>query len=193
MKLLIWALLFPAWLAAQGAALTISGPTVARNGAAVTLTLALVTGGGPAGLQWDMTGLPTGATVTSSVTTKVATCTAPPTRCILIGSSPTALNATAIPDGTVATIQYTQTATAATTAIVATLGATPAGAALAVTQPAAAITVPIQSNCDLNADGLVNSVDVGLAIQQALVTPTTITVVAIIQEIIAANGGACLR
>ena len=180
-------------LAAIAAAqsLTITGPAVANTGAAVTLTVSLVSGGGPGGVQWDMTGLPAGATVTSSVTGKVANCTA--TRCILAGTGSTP-NATAIPDGALATIQYTQPAAAVSVQLASTLGATPAGASAAIAAPAGAVTVGVQSHCDVNGDGQVNGTDIGLTLQQALASTTgSPTILDVIREIIAANGGACLR
>lgn len=167
--------------------LTLSGPAVAENGAAVTLTVTLSNGGGPAGLQWDMSGLPAGAAVASSVAGKTATCNA--TRCLLVGT-----NATAIPDGPIATIKYTQSTAAVTANLAATLGATPAGAAATVTPPAMALTIGVQSNCDVNADGKVDATDVGIVLQSALAATTgTPTVLDVLREIIAANGGACLR
>lgn len=184
--------ILPALLFAQGAAISISGPAAVKSGSPVTLTVSLSNGGGPAGLQWDMSGLPTGATVTSSITTKAAICTAAVSRCLLV-SPQAAPNTTAIADGPVATIQYTQGTTAATTGVTATLGASPAGASVTVTPPAASVTIPLQSNCDLNSDGKVDSADIGLAIQGALAVPPTGTILQVVQEIIAANGGSCLR
>lgn len=174
-----------------GASLTLTGPAVAPAGSAVTLTVSLVSGSGPAGLQWDQTGIPTGATITSPVAGKTANCTAALNRCILTGA-----NATAIPDGPIATIKYTQPAASVTVGIPATstLGATPAGAAEAVTAPALALTVPVQSNCDINGDGKTDATDVGLILQQALTSTTgTPNVLDVIRVIIAANGGVCLR
>jgi hypothetical protein len=177
------------------AALSFSGPTVAKPATTVTITLTLTGGNGPAGVQWDMAGLPAGAVVATSVTGKTANCTA--TRCLVVASVPvTAANGvTPIPDGAIATITYPQPATVAALTVPAasTLGATPAGAAEVITAPAG-ITVPIQSNCDINGDGLVNATDIGLILQQALAATTgTPTVLDVLRVIIAANGGACLR
>lgn len=192
-RLILCALLLPAFALPQTAAsLSIAGPAAVKNGLPVTVTVSLSNGSGPAGLQWDMNGLPTGATVTSLLASKAAACTTPPTRCLLV-SPTTALNVTAIPDGPVATFQYTQGTTPVTAGVVATLGATPAGASLTVTPPTATLTIPLQSPCDLNADGKVDGTDVGLSIQAALASPANGTVLQVIQEIIAANGGACLR
>lgn len=168
------------------ASLTLTGPVVAPNGSSVSLTVSLVNGNGPAGLQWDMSGLPSGAQVSSSVTGKTTNCTV--TRCLLSGA-----NTTAIPDGPIATIKYTEPAATVTAAVLATLGATPAGAGEAVTAPMS-ITIPVQSNCDLNGDGKVDATDIGISIQQALASTTaTPTILDVVRVIIAANGGACLR
>lgn len=170
-----------------GANLTLTGPVVAPSGSSVVLTVTLASGGGPAGLQWDMTGLPAGASVTSSITGKTANCTA--TRCVLIG-----LDTTAIPDGTVATIKYSQPPATVTANLLSTLGATPAGGPLTVTPPITALSIPVQSNCDVNGDGKVDATDEGLILQQALAATTgTPSVLDVIRIIIAANGGACLR
>src|SRR5437660_12821471 len=102
MKLLL-SLAFAFALSAQTtppASLMLSGPATAITGASITLTLTLVNGNGPAGVQWDMTGLPAGAVVTSSVPGKTTNCNV--TRCLLIG-----INTAAIPDGAIATIKYT--------------------------------------------------------------------------------------
>lgn len=191
-KVLTLLLSLAAIAAAQTPSLSLAGPPVAPSGAAVTLTVSLVSGGGPAGVQWDLSGLPAGATVTSAVAGKVANCTA--TRCILAGTGSTP-NATAIPDGAIATIQYTQPSTAAASVQLAnSLGATPAGAAATIAPPAGAVTVGLQSHCDVNGDGLVNGTDIGLTLQQALASTTgSPTILDVIREIIAANGGACLR
>ena len=171
------------------ASLSISGPPVAPSGAAVILTVTLNSGGGPAGIQWDMSGIPSGATVTSAVAGKTANCTAALTRCILSGT-----NATAIPDGAVATIKFTQPASTVGAGLVNTLGASPAGASVAIAAPLSPLTIGVQSNCDLNADGKVDATDEGLMLQQALAATTgTPTVLDVIRVIIAANGGACLR
>ena len=190
-KVLTLLLTLAAIAAAQAASLSITGPAVANTGAAVTVTVSLVSGGGPAGVQWDMTGLPAGATVTSSVAGKVASCTA--TRCILAGTGSTA-NATAIPDGAIATIQYSQPTAAVSVQLANSLGATPAGAAAAIAPPTGAVTVGIQSHCDVNGDGKIDGTDIGLTLQQALASTTgSPTILDVIREIIAANGGACLR
>lgn len=204
-RLLCVLLSLPALMLAQAASLSLTGPATVATGSPVTLTLSLVSGGGPAAVQWDMSGLPTGATVSTPIAGKFASCTA--TRCVLAGTGcvipatgalPTTCgtaNATAIADGPIATITYSQGTAASTATIANTLGATPAGAAATITAPTTAVTVPIQSHCDLNADGKVDSADVGLSIQAALTTtpPTAALIVGVIQEIIAANGGACLR
>lgn len=177
--------------AAQSSALSLTGPAVAPSGGAVTVTVSLVSGGGPAGVQWDLSGLPAGATVMSSVAGKVANCST--TRCILAGTGSTP-NSTAIPDGAIATIQYTQPAAAVSVSLANSLGATPAGAAATIAPPAAAVTIGVQSHCDVNGDGRVDGTDIGLTLQQALASTTgSPTILDVIREIIAANGGACLR
>lgn len=197
MRLLISLLMLAGFAVGQTplSSLTLTGPAVAPAGASVTVTIGLLNGTGPAALQWDMSGLPTGATITSTVTGKTATCNA--TRCVLVATTPvSASGAAAIPDGPIATITYTQPATAAPQALTATLGATPAGAALAVTAPAS-LTIPVQSRCDLNGDGKTDATDIGIALQDALagaaIAGVIPTVVDIVRVIIAANGGTCLR
>jgi|SRR5579871_4237768 len=180
MKLLL-ALALPIGAFAQSLSLSAS-PGLAPAGQVVTLTISLVSGGGPAGVQWDMAGVPAGAAVASLVTGKTATCNAAPTRCLLSG-----LNATAIPDGPIATIKYTQPATPPTEALTATLGATPAGAAETV-------SAGVASNCDINGDGKIDATDIGLEVQAALAATTgTPTILDVIRVFLAANGGACLR
>lgn len=177
--------LLSASLFAQGS-LTVAGPPRAIIGSSVTLPIGLVNGGTPAGLQWDMSGLPAGATITSSIANKVINCNA--TRCLLSG-----MNLAAILDGQVASITYTQPATPVPFAISATLGASTAGTAIAITAPPP-ITVAVQPNCDVNGDGVVDATDVQLVLQQSLASTTgTPTIVDVIKEIIAAMGGACLR
>lgn len=177
--------LLGASLFAQGS-LTIAGPPRAQVGSTVTLPVGLVNGGTPAGLQWDMSGLPAGATITSSIANKTMSCSA--TRCLLWG-----MNLATIADGQVATITYAQPATPVPFAISATLGASTAGTAIAVTAPAP-ITVAIQNNCDVNGDGVVNDLDAQIVLQQALASTTgTPSIVDVLKEVIAAMGGACLR
>jgi len=164
--------------------LTVSSvPGLAPAGTMVTVTVSLVSGSGPAAIQWDMTGLPAAATITTPVAGKTASCTATATRCIVSG-----LNATAIPDGVVASIQYVQPAAPPTVALAATLAATPAGSAETITgEPAA-------SHCDINGDGKIDATDISLILTQALSSTTgTPTVLDVVRVIIAAFGGACLR
>lgn len=180
-------LLWGAFAAAQN--LSVSGPAVAPSGAGVTLTVSLAAGGGPAGVQWDMTGIPSGATVASSVSGKTANCTTSINRCIISGT-----NATAIPDGPIATIKYTQPASAVNLGVTNPFGASPAGAPVTITVPTNPLSVGVQSNCDINGDGKVDSTDEGLILQSALASTTgTPTVLDVIRVVIAANGGACLR
>lgn len=177
-----------AGLFGQAASISLSSsPGLAPSGQAVTLTLTLTGGGGAAALQFDLSGVPIGATITSTVTGKTATCngssTVVPTRCILSG-----LNLTPIPDGQIATIQYSQPATAPTETVANPVSATPAGSA------GVTLTGQVSSRCDLNADGKIDATDVGLAITQALPAPvgTTINFLAIVKVLIAGFGGACL-
>lgn len=164
-----------------------SSPGLAPAGQAVTLTVALSGGGGPAALQFDLSGVPVGATITSTATGKTATCngssTVAPTRCILSG-----LNLTPIADGNIATIQYSQPATEPTEAMANPISATPAGSA------GVTLTAQVSSKCDLNGDGKIDATDVGLAITQALPAPvgSTINVVELVKVLIAGFGGTCL-
>lgn len=177
-------------LAAQTPTATISlssSPGLVPAGGMVTLTVALAGGGGPAALQFDLTGVPVGATITSTVTGKTATCngsaTVAPTRCIVVGP-----NLTPIADGTIATVQYAQPSTAPAEALANPLSATPAGSA------GAALTAAVSSRCDLNADGKIDANDLAVAITQALPAPTgsSINAVEIVRVLIAAFGGTCL-
>lgn len=173
---------------AQTATLSLSSsPGLVASGQSVTLTVSLTGGGGPAALQFDVTGVPIGATVTSTVTGKTATCngsaTVTPTRCVLSG-----LNLTPIADGAIATLQYPQPATAPTETVANPLSATPAGSA------GIALTGQVSSKCDLNADGKIDAIDVGLAVTQTLAAPvgSSINAVQIVKVLIAAFGGVCL-
>lgn len=120
-------LLIASTLSAQ--TLTLTGPAVVLPGSAVTLTVGLVSGGGPAGIQFDMGGLPAGTSVTSIPAAKMASCT--PTRCLLTG-----MNQTAIPDGPIATIKYTQPSTPVKVTLSASAAVTPAGSGVTVMAPA---------------------------------------------------------
>lgn len=184
--------LLAAALAAQTpitAGLALSGPAVSVPGSTVTLTVGLTNGGGPAGLQWDMTGLPAGALIATPLTGKGLTCNVTSTRCILEGT-----NAAPIPDGPIATITYTAGTAPVTATLAAVLGATPAGAAAAAITAPAPVTIAPQSKCDINGDGKVDATDIGLEVQAALASTTgSPTILDVVRVIIAANGGACLR
>lgn len=194
---------------ASGQSLTLtSGATVVPAGSPVTLNLNMVTGGGPAALQFGITGLPAGATVAvpAALTTKTVTCNFPANItpiCLIIAPNTVAQPLTqasglaAIPDGAVAVITYTQPASTPATVAVPSMTvfpASPAGTGYAIAPPAAPITVGIQSHCDVNGDGAINSTDVGLVVQAVLAGGTGApTALDVVREIIAAFGGACLR
>lgn len=183
---------------AQSYTLTPTSATVPA-GQPVTLTLALVSGGGPAALEFFIDGLPQGGTVTTALTGKAIQCNfvAPDYRCLISDASPvTAAENVGIPDGTIATITYTQPSTAASLTIpLASLSAaSPAGAPVTLTPPAGAVSVTVQSKCDLNGDGKVDATDIGLSIMSVLAGGSSaLTALDVERVIIASFGGACLR
>lgn len=198
MKGIMLAVLAAAAAFGQSYTLTPAAQVVAA-GQPVTLTLALVSGGGPAALEFAVQGMPQGGTVTTAVAGKAVQCNfvAPNYICLISAASPvTAANNGPIADGAVATLTYTQPATAATLTIpTASLSAaSPAGSAVALAAPSAPITVAVKSNCDLNGDGKVDATDIGLAVTNVLAGGSgAMTALDVERVIIAALGGACLR
>lgn len=195
-----WAFLLPAvCAAAQSYTLTSPAPVV-PPGQPVTISLNLVSGGGPASIQFGITGLPAGGAVSTPVAGKVAQCTANGAICLVYTSPLPAPGPTVtdkgIPDGPAAVITYTQPATTPATIAVPAMGlfaASPAGAAVTEAAPAAPITVGIQSRCDLNGDGKIDSADVGLVVMNVLTGTGVFTALDLERVIIAALGGPCLR
>jgi hypothetical protein len=183
----------------QAASLMITGPPVAPPNTTVTLTVSLVSGGGPAALQWDMSGLPAGAAVSSSVPGKGVTCSPTVSRCLLYASPLSAANAAAqIPDGAIASVTFTQPAAGITLSVPSgsTLAASAAGLSVALTAPPTGTAVPPQSNCDVNGDGKIDATDLGIVVQQALSATVANLIPSIVdlqKEIIAVEGGQCLR
>ncbi len=124
-----------------------------------------------AGLQWSMA-LPVGVTVTAATgaadttAAKTLLCRTDGTMCIVYG-----VNQTMIGSGDVAVYTVTFPANTPpgnyTFTMSGVLGVTSAGSPFSVVA-AAPLTVAILSNYDLNGDGLVNSADVALAVNQAL-------------------------
>lgn len=181
-----WALCLLAVGAFGQAEITLSpAPGLAPAGATVVLTVSLVAGGGPSVLQWDMSGVPSGATVASLVAGKQIQCSAALTRCLMY-----ALNTTAIADGPIATISYTQPATPPTEALASPVSASPTATAITTT------IGPATNRCDVNGDGKIDGADITAMIAQifagtvAGARPNALDIAMII---IAGTGGACLR
>lgn len=192
-------LVFLVSLGAFAQSYTLTSPAaVVPAGSLVTLNLSLVSAGGPAGLEFGITGLPASTTVTANIPGKTLQCAFPAgvTPICLIYTSPvTAANNVGIPDGLVATISYPQPAAPVTIAIpsMSISSASVAEAAITIAAPAG-ITVGVQSRCDLNGDGKVDATDIGLAITSALSgTGGVMTIIDVQRIIIAVLGGSCLR
>lgn len=144
-------------LPAQTASLSLSAPQV--SGSTATVNVVWVSGGvNTAGLQWALSGFPSGASIATGAAAsgvmKSVACGPQLAVCLATG-----LNATAIPDGVVAVVTYTNPATAPTLTISAPLAVAPAGTAVTVVIPA--------GPCDVNRDGKVDISDVAAAVSLA--------------------------
>lgn len=142
-------------LAAQTSSLSLSAPAV--SGSTATVNVNWASGGvSAAALQWTLSGFPSGFTVAAGAAASGAmkSVACGPAACLAYG-----LNATAVPDGVVAVITYTNPSTAPTLGISAPLGASPAGTAVTVVIPA--------GPCDVNRDGKVDVNDVAAAVSIA--------------------------
>lgn len=181
-----WALFLLAVGAFGQATITLSpAPGLAPAGATVVLTVSLVTGGGPAAVQWDMSGVPSIATVASLVTGKQIQCSATMTRCLVYS-----LSTAAIADGPIATISYMQPATPPTEALASPVSASPTATAITTT------VGPSTNRCDVNGDGKIDGADITAMIAQifagtvAGARPNALDIAMII---LAGLGGSCLR
>lgn len=202
-RLLLLLLLIPFLLSAQTTTITPTGPATAYPGQSVTATVTMTgsTGQSIAGVQWTF-GLPAGLTLgTGAVSAANGTLgdglqCGPTFICVVVGSTIT------MSDGALATVPINIGASVApgTLSIPLTglFAATGTGLNVNGMTAGTPYTLKVLSTCDLNADGLVNIQDIQIAISAVIGTgtcPTSITggcsLITIVDEIIAANGGAC--
>jgi hypothetical protein len=101
------------------------------------------------------------------------------------------MNATPIPNGTLIAFTFAMPASNVLVGITQPVASDANGGQLVVTtNPPVAVTLPlVVNNCDINGDGLVNGIDVGLLVERILRGVTFVT--ALQQVINAALGGAC--
>lgn len=192
--------------------LTLTGPASATAGASVPLTLSIAgtSGQNVSGIQWSIVG-PTGLSVTSATITaspaalgKGLYCSANNAVCLEIGDSSTSAlsNNPWTADGTIATFQVAvalNTPLGATTVPLSGLFAvSTTGSAITMTSGTAYTLTILQSHCDFNGDGKVDSTDVLAAINAVLGRASCPSILAscslltIWDVLQAANGGACV-
>jgi hypothetical protein len=170
--------LFAAYSAAQSISLSVAPAMVSESGGSATLTLTFadaVPTANVAGLEWTLT-LPAGVTAgaatigaASMAAGKVLTCgTTVPPICVLIGDG-TTLNEAAIASGVLATMPLTVAASTVPGSLSilprAVLGTT--GPGMAVSIAASTINLVVDSEYDLNGDGVVNAADVAIMASEA--------------------------
>lgn len=189
-------------LLAQTTTITLTGPASITPGSSLNATLSIAgsAGQGIVDLQWSLvlpTGFTAGAPVMASSEPSGDQAQCGTAACLIWGSL------TAVADGTLATIPIT-VSTGATlgTQIINVSGlfaATAQGFNVNGLAPGAAYSVKVLSPCDLNGDGTITVADAQLVVN-ALVSGgacpiSTVnggcTVVTVVQEIVAAGGGAC--
>lgn len=201
MKLLA-ALAFCGLLSAQTTTLTLTGPASVTAGGNFVATLA-VSGSASQGivaLQWSM-GLPAGFAIgqptVSSTDPTGDTGTCGVVICLLYGSL------TALADGTLATIPVAVASTATpgtqTIPLSGIFAATADGLNVNGLVAGSPLSIKVLSPCDLNGDGVVNVADVQLivaAIVSGAACPVSVanggcSILTLVQEVVAATGGAC--
>ena len=174
-------LLFSAVCFAQSATLTLSScvPTIVKPGSSIAVCQLVLSGGntastGPAGLQGTIAssqplGLPT-------ITVAGTALAAAKTAFILNGTFIiSGMNQTQIADGLVATVSIpipssvtcTGNSPCLTVSDVKTLGATPAGTALAVI-PGPPLPISVFNACDVNGDGVISALDYSAQLNASL-------------------------
>jgi len=202
MKRLIALALFAGAVFAQTVTLTPTGPATTYPGQTVTLTVTMTGSSGQsvAGVQWTA-GYPVGFTGGSPTVSSAdgilgdsAQCG--PLACVVVGST------ISMADGPLATIPVTVGNSVApgnfTIPLTGIIGATGGGLNVPGMTAGPPYSLKVLSTCDLNADGNVNVQDVQIVISAVIgsgTCPASITggctLITILQEIIAANGGAC--
>ncbi len=102
------------------------------------------------------------------------------------------MNATPIPNGTMASIVFTMPNGTTTVGLTpaSSFASDPSGGGLTVTTNPP-LTVALQSNCDINGDGVTNVLDVSTLVNQVLAGGSSFNVTAVQKVINAALGGAC--
>ncbi len=203
MKTLFAAALFASCLlSAQTTTVTLTGPATVTAGNTFNATLS-ITGSASQGivdLQWSIAlpaGFSLGAPAMSSSEPSGDSVLCGTVACLIWGSL------TAVADGTLATVPITVGAGAApgvqSLPVSGLFAATSQGFNVNGLTPGATYSIKVLSPCDLNGDGAINVSDVQSvvnAIVNAGACPITTanggcTVITVVQEIIAAGGGAC--
>jgi len=188
--------------------LTVTGPPTAAPGSTfqIQINLAGTTGQNLADLEWS---LPTGNGVTYSAPTvtpggaaagKGVFCTTDNSTCVVVGLNQAAntVSNNAVSDGGLAVLSVTMPAsiTAPVPFTVSNLvGASTLGAAVPII-PGTLYTIPVPNKCDVNGDGKVDGLDVGIMLNALLgkgACPAGLTCnfASLIKVLIAATGGAC--
>ena len=194
-------LLLAVALYGQTTTIAVTGPATIPAGGSATLTVSMSGSAGQSvtALQWTLA-LPSGATMGTPVAASAwatagdsVTCNPANGTCIVAGGT------TVMADGAVATIPITFGTAGGSIALSGLFAAAVIGGAgvnvngMVAGAPA---VIAVLSRCDLNGDGVVNSADVQLMVNAAIgkgACPSgyTCNIIGVINEIIAANGGAC--
>lgn len=193
-------------VAAQTTTVTVTGPVsvVAGNVATLTVSMAGSSGQNIAAIQWTLTlpaGVSLGAPTASAGWTAAgdaAYCNAAAGTCLVAGSL------TVQSDGAIATIPVTFAATVTPgilaipiTGLFAAANLGGAGVFVNGMTASTPYTIKVQSRCDLNGDSVVNAADVQIVINAAIgatscpLSGVSCNLVAVIDVINAATGGAC--
>lgn len=188
------ALVILAATALRGQTLTPSGPASVVPGASVAMTLTL------SGAQADLVAIQFSVNVTggtfvvgsaASSTSKQLYCTqvAAQLNCVIDGG------AAALPNGVVATITFTPTS-GGTISVTSPLGASQAGdpRSIAAGSPFVFALTTAANKCDLDGNGVVDTVDVGIMRQRVLSTmaPGSSPNITDLQKVkVAQSGGTC--
>ena len=196
-------LLLAVALYGQTTTVTLTGPPTVPAGGSATVTVSMSGSSGQSvtALQWSLT-LPSGVTMGAptaasawSTAGDAATCNPANGTCIIAGSQ------SVMADGVVATIPLTFGAAGSDPIPLGSLfaAAVIGGAGVNVNgmTPGPLYSIKVLSRCDVNSDGIVNAADIQLVINAALglgacpLSGTACNLVAVVNEVIAANGGAC--
>lgn len=202
----------------QAQTLTLTSPatTTVAPGQVVNLVLTLIGSAGAniADLEWGLN-LPAGVTAgaviggtASTAAQKTIYCNVTNTLCVGLGlsqaspPSPPVLSNLTYSDGVVASVPVTIPSGAApgpmVIGLISLAGASLTGGLVTVTSGAGAgLTLTVLNKCDVNKDGVVNSVDVSAVLNPLLGVgvcplPAGCTLQQLIAVQVAANGGGCL-